>query len=141
MENGGDRRSDQSLNLDSDNIPVKKAASMLNVSRDSVFTAKRVMREAPEKIRDIESGKTTLNRARRRSKDRFLFCTTDTTGADNYGMKYINVLLICFLISCGDHKTAKTCHEIFKYCVKNSGDVAGCSEKLNRCLKYVERFK
>ena len=56
MKNGGDRRSDQSLNLDSDNIPVKKAASMLNVSRDSVFTAKRVMREAPEKIKDIEAG-------------------------------------------------------------------------------------
>ncbi|MBP7583064.1 MAG: hypothetical protein KBA61_03455 [Spirochaetes bacterium] len=49
-------------------VSAQKAANMLNVSRDSVFTAKRVMREAPEKIKDIEGGKTTLHRAKQEIK-------------------------------------------------------------------------
>lgn len=51
-----------------DKVSTETAASMLNVGKRSVELAKEVMRKAPEKIKDIEGGKKSLNSARREIK-------------------------------------------------------------------------
>lgn len=56
MPHGGDRKSDQSPNLDLDRS-ADHAAKMLNVSRAGVFQAKHVLQEAaPEVVQAVDAG-------------------------------------------------------------------------------------
>lgn len=49
-------------------VTQKEAATLLNVGKSSVEKAQRIMREAPEKIKDIETEKKTVNKAMREIK-------------------------------------------------------------------------
>lgn len=63
MDNGGDRRSDQTANLQSD-ISRARAANLLNVSERSVNTAKQVERSgASELIDAVERGDVSVSAA------------------------------------------------------------------------------
>jgi hypothetical protein len=71
MAHGGDRRSDQTANLHSDNVSVSEAAAMMNVSRQNVFHARTVLRHGtPAEIAAVEAGEakvsTTANQIRQR---------------------------------------------------------------------------
>jgi hypothetical protein len=58
IKHGGDRKNqDRNSGLDR-----KQAAKALNVGERAVRDAKRVMREAPERVPDIEAGKVTVNK-------------------------------------------------------------------------------
>jgi hypothetical protein len=64
IKNGGDRVSEQSLNLNSGAVTVKQAADMLNVSRSSVCFAKKVVDKAsPELKHLVESGELAVSTA------------------------------------------------------------------------------
>jgi DNA-binding transcriptional regulator YdaS (Cro superfamily) len=69
MRQGGDRRSDQSPNLDFEPAPLAhvtlaSAASLLNVSRASVATARKVQEYgAPELVAAVDSGITSVSAA------------------------------------------------------------------------------
>jgi hypothetical protein len=65
---GGDRRSkpkaDQTTETEFDSAPtVKQAAEMVGVSETSVHEFRKVKKEAPEKIKDIRSGKLSPSKA------------------------------------------------------------------------------
>jgi hypothetical protein len=55
--------------LRTSHISQPEAAKLLNVSRRSVQNVRRIMREAPEKIPEIESGKKTINKAMEEMKE------------------------------------------------------------------------
>jgi DNA invertase Pin-like site-specific DNA recombinase len=58
---GGDRRSDQTANLQFDSVSRAQAAEMLNVSERSVTTAKKVHESAiPEIIEKVDTRKSEL---------------------------------------------------------------------------------
>lgn len=60
------QRADEMQSLNIKTLPPvtqKEAATLLNVGKSSVEKAQRIMREAPEKIKDIETGKKTVNKA------------------------------------------------------------------------------
>lgn len=61
---GGDRKSDQRLNLASD-ITIEAAAGMLNVSRATVVACKSVLAHEPEQAAEIENGSKTVNEVKR----------------------------------------------------------------------------
>lgn len=66
MKRGGDRKSDQTANLQDDRAPVTQAqaAQMLNVSERSVATAKKVIdNAAPELIQAVEDGEVSVSAA------------------------------------------------------------------------------
>jgi len=68
MQNGGDRRSDQSANLPSEKSN-SQAAKELSVSERTVRTAKTVLREAPKRIiKAVEQGKKTVSAAAKEIK-------------------------------------------------------------------------
>ena len=52
-----------SANLPNRKVSQSEAAKLLNVSERSVRSIKRIMREAPEKVKEIEKGEKTINRA------------------------------------------------------------------------------
>lgn len=58
--NGGDRKSDQRVNLPPD-ITLQDAAKLLNVSRKTVVNAKAILRDNPELVPQIESGEKTIH--------------------------------------------------------------------------------
>ena len=62
--NGGDRKTDQSANLQSDSVSRKQAADMLNVSERSVNTAKKVQKDAaPELVDQVKHGNVSVSAA------------------------------------------------------------------------------
>jgi N6-adenosine-specific RNA methylase IME4 len=64
IQNGGDRRSDQSANLQSGRVSQADAAKKLNVSTRSVATARVVKQKAePEVVKAVEDGNLSLNAA------------------------------------------------------------------------------
>lgn len=66
MKRGGDRKSDQTANLQDDraSITQAQAAQMLNVSERSVATAKKVIENAaPELIHSVEKGDVSVSAA------------------------------------------------------------------------------
>ena len=65
MDRGGDKKSDQSANLRKDKISQPEAAKKLNVSERTIQDAKAILRKAPEKVKDIESGKKTIHQVKR----------------------------------------------------------------------------
>ncbi len=67
MTVGGDRKSDHYANLHND-ISQPAAAEMLNVSTRMVASVKAIEKAAPEKIKDIESGKITVHQAEKEIK-------------------------------------------------------------------------
>lgn len=63
--NGGDRKSDHSANLHSDPITLEDAAQMMNVSRRTTATARKVAEEGqPELKQAVEAGKVTVSAAK-----------------------------------------------------------------------------
>jgi hypothetical protein len=60
---GGDRKSDQGLEIAFDQMSVNQAAKTMHVSPASVKQVRKVRREAPEKIKDIRSGKLAPSKA------------------------------------------------------------------------------
>ena len=60
MKHGGDRKSDQAALLQFD-ISVEDAAKLLNVSVRSVSSAKEVKEKHPERIKEIQDGKSTVS--------------------------------------------------------------------------------
>jgi ParB-like chromosome segregation protein Spo0J len=60
----------KSVNLRPSKTSIDEAAKMMNVSPSLVDKAKRVMREAPEMVADIEAGNKTINKAMKVIKER-----------------------------------------------------------------------
>ena len=58
FERGGDRKGDQTANLQ-----IEKAAKLLNVSARSVEKARSVAKSSPSKAAEVAAGKKTLNKA------------------------------------------------------------------------------
>lgn len=69
MTHGGDRKSDQAANLP-DDISQPQAAEMLNVSERMIRSVKAIEKAAPDLVKDIESGKITVNKAEREVRAR-----------------------------------------------------------------------
>ena len=65
MSHGGDRKSDQAANLPLEKVSQSNAAKLLNVSERGIRDAKEIIRKAPEKVKDIESGKKTIHQVKR----------------------------------------------------------------------------
>lgn len=64
MPNGGDRKSDQSSNLNSDFVTIKEAADLMHVGRTGVAYAKRVLAEGtPELVAAVEAGDVAVSAA------------------------------------------------------------------------------
>jgi hypothetical protein len=55
-------------NLELPKMTVKEASKLMGISPASVFDARMIERESPELARDIESGKTTINKAKEQIK-------------------------------------------------------------------------
>lgn len=61
IANGGDRVSDQSAKLRTGRVSQPEAAALLNVGVRSVQKAQQIIRNAPERVSELERGETTLN--------------------------------------------------------------------------------
>jgi hypothetical protein len=62
-KHGGDRKSQASKSSSDLNLTVREAAKVTGTSEGSIANARRVMRERPDLIKDVKSGKKTLNAA------------------------------------------------------------------------------
>ncbi len=60
-------------------VSEPEAATMLNVSTRNIQRAKKIMREAPEKVQEIERGEKTINRAMEEIKEKEKPHQTDKT--------------------------------------------------------------
>lgn len=62
--NGGNRRSDQSKNPNSDRVTLEAAATLMRVNRATVLYARKVLKAAPELVRAVERGTITVEAAK-----------------------------------------------------------------------------
>lgn len=69
MTHGGDRKSDQAINL-SDGKSTAEAAKSLNVGEATVRHAKEVKRDAPDLAEKVSRGEMSLNAAKTQSRER-----------------------------------------------------------------------
>lgn len=70
LNNGGDRKTNQFANLQTETVTQADAAKMLNVSPRTVATFKAVERDAPELVSLMESGEMSAHQAQKKAKEK-----------------------------------------------------------------------
>jgi hypothetical protein len=70
IKNGGDRRSEQSANLQTENISVCNAAKVMNVSERTVHSARAILEADPDLAEKVADGKLKVNAAEKQIRQK-----------------------------------------------------------------------